>query len=402
MRSYTTLFASMRTSVPAWCRLIAILFGCALATLAQQPEAPWPAEQFLGQILTKAGTPASISFRFENRSSLDASTFKSIRRAIESEARRRNLRIVPADSAIADCRITVSENVRSLLWIAEIQEGLTSSYVMLSVPPRASTAQKPHTLSLRDSLTWSQEEPILDFARFDPGILAILTPSQVLYMMRDTHAWRETKRQPLRYERVLPRDPRGKIMLNGSAIDVFLPGMRCSAQTSAADIPCAQVDDPWPLDSAGTLKAFYSANRNFFTGALSGGQGNLPTFYSAARTTNSGQPVWVMTGANNSARMYSDFSRPLATFSDWGSDVASLKSSCGRDELIVSRPGDRSGNDAVQALEITDGEASPSTTALEFTGPVMSLSSATDSANAIVYNSVTHQYEAHILTIACD
>jgi hypothetical protein len=402
MRSYTALLAYMRTSVPVWCRLVAILFGCTFASTAQQPENPWPAERFVTQILSKAGTPASISLRFENKSTLDAASFKSIRRAIENDVRRRNLRIVVPESAIADCKITISENVQSLLWIGEIKEGLSSSYVMLSVPRPASASQRPHTLALRDSLTWSQQEPILDFVKIDPGILAVLTPSQIIYMMREAHSWRETKRQSLRYDRELPRDLRGKITLVVSAVEVFLPGVHCRAQTSDQELQCAEADDPWPLDSAGTIRAFYSANRNFFTGALIGGQGNVPAFYSAARTSNGGQPVWIMTGTNGTARMYADFTRPLATFADWGSDLASLRSNCGGDELIVSRPGDRSGNDAVQAVEISDGEASPSTIALEFPGPVMSLSSGPDFAYAIVFNSLTHQYETHVLTITCE
>jgi hypothetical protein len=109
-----------------------------------------------------------------------------------------------------------------------------------------------------------------------------------------------------------------------------------------------------------------------------------------------------VTGTNGVARLYSDWTRPLATFPDWGSDVASLKASCGRDQWIVSRPGDLSGSDAVQGVELSDLEAGPSTSSLTLAGPVLSLSSSPDSVNAVIHNSITHRYEAHVLTIICD
>lgn len=402
MRSYTALFAYMRTTVPVCCRLLAFFFGCLVAACGQQSPDAWPAAPFVTQILAKAGTPATISLRFENKSSLDASSFKSIRRAIEEEVRRRKLRVVPAESAIAECRITVSENMQSLLWIAEIKEGLTSSYVMLSVPARASAASRPRTLSLRDSVTWFQDEPILDFAKVDVANVLVLTPSHVAYLIRDAEAWREIRRQALRYDRQLPRDPHGKLVLNGNVLEAYLPGLHCGAQITEAEVSCVQVDDPWPLDPSGSLRAFYAANRNFFTGALANSQSALPPFYSAARTVHGGQPVWILAGTNGLASMYGDFSRPLATFGDWGSELASLRSGCGRDELIVSRPGDRSQKGAIQAVELTDGEAVPSTAPLEFPGPVLSLASASDLVSAVVFNLQTRQYEAHVITVACE
>jgi hypothetical protein len=148
------------------------------------------------------------------------------------------------------------------------------------------------------------------------------------------------------------------------------------------------------------LRAFHSSNKNFFTGALSGVRGTLPPFFSSAATTFSGQPAWVMTSTDGVARVYTDLAAPTATFNDWGSDVASLKA-CGRDELIVSRPGDMQGSDALQAVEISEGEASPSTIAVEFSGPVMSLTSSAESVNGVIFNHETRQYEAHVVTIAC-
>jgi hypothetical protein len=393
----------MRTSVPSWWRLIAAFFVallCCAPISAEQTNQAWPADALVSQILAKAGTPATISLRFENKSQLDAADFKAFRGSVNAEIQRRNLRIATPGTAIADCTITVSQNVNGPLAVVEIKEGLTKSYVIVSLPARTTAARKPVTLTLKDSVAWTEGEQILDFARPNENNIVVLTPNSVIYLFREFYGWREGKRQPLKYDRILPRDPRGKVVANGTAVDIHLPAVHCAAQLADQEAQCTEIDDPWPLDQTGGLRAFFSANKNFFTGALSGMRGTLPPFFSSASTIVNGQPAWVMTGTDGTARLYTELSSSAATFSDWGSDVASLKA-CDRNELIVSRPGDMQGSDAVQAIEISEGEASPSTTAIEFAGPVMSLTSSPDSVNAVIFNHETRQYEVHVLTIGC-
>jgi hypothetical protein len=272
---------------------------------------------------------------------------------------------------------------------------------MISVPRRRSSDVHGGSFSLRDTLLWSQREPILDFSR-DSANLTVLTPSALIYMVRDQGSWRESRRQTLRYTRVLPRDLRGKLSLVNNRIDVLLPGVHCTGASSDAEVSCSEVDDPWPLDASGSLRAFFSANRNFFTGALGGKRESLSPFFSAARTFNSGEAIWLMTGTDGLTRAYSDFSRPLATFSDWGSDIAAVTTNCGHEQVLVSKPGDQTDTDAIQSVEFVEGEPMPMTTALRVGGPVMGFSSVVEGVNAIVFNRNTHAYEAHVLNVSCD
>ena len=404
MRSgYTALLTLMTLHVPRWCRWIALLVGVgAMAACAQEPDPnSQPAEQFVHEMLAKAGTPATVSIRFDNRSSLSAAEFRAIRRVIEAEVRRLKLKVVSPEMAIAECNVTISENANSLLWIAQVKQGLTQSYAMISVPRRRNSDVHSSSFSLRDTLLWSQREPMLDFVR-DSANLTVLTPHAVIYMVRETGTWRESRRQTLPYARVLPRDLRGKLSLANSRIDVLLPGVHCTGGSSDAELSCAEVDDPWPLDSSGSLRAFFSSNRNFFTGALGGKRESLPPFFSAARTFNSGEAIWLMTGTDGLTRAYSDLSRPLASYSDWGSDIASVTTSCGREQVLVSKPGDQTESDAIQSVEFVEGEPMPMTTALRIAGPVMGLSSTAEGVNVIVFNRSTHAYEAHVLNVTCD
>jgi hypothetical protein len=405
MRSgYTALLTLMTLHVPRWCRWIALLLGIgATAMGAQQQPAPnaQAAEQFVREMLAKAGTPATVSIQFENRSSLSPTEFKVIRRAIEAEIRRLKLKVVSPEMAIAECRVTISENVNALLWIAQVKQGLAQSYAMLSVPRKTTSIARPPSFSLHDLLLWSQREPILDMAH-DNASLNVLTPAAVVYMARDLGSWRESRQQQLRYSRVMPRDMRGKLTIQNGTVDVLLPGIRCSGAIADAELRCAEVDDPWPLDASGSMRAFFSSNRNFFTGALSGRRESLPPFFSAARTFNSGEAIWLLAGTDGVTRAYSDFSRPAMTFQDWGSDIAAVTTTCGREQVLVSKPGDRTEPDAVQSLELLDGEATPMATALRLPGPVMGLNSTAEGVNAILYNRSTQSYEAHVLSVTCD
>jgi hypothetical protein len=402
---YTPLLIHMLSTVPVWCRRIASalgLFVLIIPGFAQQASAPANAEQFVSEMLSKAGTPATVSLVFENRSSLSAEEFKKIKHSIEAEVRRRNLKLVAPEVAIAECKVTISENARSLLWIGEVKQGLNNSYAMLAVPRSAVALPKKQVLSIRDSMLWSQPEPILDFAQTDASHLTVLGTDSVIYMVREVSGWRTEKRQTFRYGRVMPHDARGKLVLGAASVEAFLPGAHCAGSTNDQQLTCAQVDDPWPLDPSGTLRAFFAPNANFFTGAIGGRREPVPPFFSATRTFNGGEPVWIATGIDGVARLYSDWSKPLATFSDWGSDIASVAASCGREQVIVSRPGDATENDAVQAVEISEGDAQPTTVPVQFAGPLMSMSSAGESARAVVYNRSTHNYEAHVLTVVCE
>lgn len=404
MRSgYTALLTLMTLHVPRWCRWFALLAGIGVTAVCAQEPNPnsQAAEQFVHEMLSKAGTPATVSIRFENRSSLSATEFRAIRRAIEAEVRRLKLKVVSPETAIAECNVTISENANALLWIAQVKQGLTQSYAMVSVARTRSADVHGGSFSLRDTVLWSQRGPMLDFVR-DSANLTVLSPSAVIYMVREAGGWRESRRQSLRYIRVLPRDLRGKLSLANNKIDVLLPGLHCTGANSDAELSCSEVDDPWPLDASGSLRAFFSSNRNFFTGALGGKRESLPPFFSAARTFNSGEAVWLMTGTDGLARAYSDFSRPLATFSDWGSDIASVTTTCGREQLIVSKPGDRTESDAVQSVEFVDGEPMPMTATLRLAGPLLGFTSTSEGVNAIVFNRNTHAYEAHVLSVTCD
>jgi len=88
---------------------------------------------------------------------------------------------------------------------------------------------------------------------------------------------------------------------------------------------------------------------------------------------------------------------------NWGSDVASVKSSCGSGwQVLVARPGDNA-VDSLRAYELPDRDPVAVSPALDFTGGITALWSEAKgtSAVAVSRNAETGNYEAFRLAVAC-
>jgi hypothetical protein len=90
---------------------------------------------------------------------------------------------------------------------------------------------------------------------------------------------------------------------------------------------------------------------------------------------------------------------------DWGSGIASLKTSCGSGwQVLATGRGDRTDPDAVRAYEIADREPVVVSAAESFPGPITALWTQSDgtAAVAVTRNLKAGTYEAYRLAIACN
>jgi hypothetical protein len=88
----------------------------------------------------------------------------------------------------------------------------------------------------------------------------------------------------------------------------------------------------------------------------------------------------------------------------WGSEVTSVKTSCGAGwQVLSTRPTEQSG-DSVRAYEFPDRNAVPVSAAIDFSGEVMALwtEAKGDTAVAVARNRETGNYEAFRLAVACN
>ena len=130
---------------------------------------------------------------------------------------------------------------------------------------------------------------------------------------------------------------------------------------------------------------------------------SLPPFYSAVSVGDT-SPILLLTATDGRARLYSSFTQAPHVYSGWGSDLAGIRSVCGSQwQVLVTRPGDASQLDAVQAIEIVNREPVPVSAPLELSGPVTSLWTAQDgkSARLVTQDPESRRYEASLLTIDC-
>ena len=118
---------------------------------------------WLRKIVAATGN-GSIAVTIENRSSLGRREGNHSERAAQC-ACGDGCGLIGADVASTPVQISLSENLTSYVWVAQISEnGSDAMVVMVSIPRPAADAV-PHEsvpLSLRKTLLWTQAELILD------------------------------------------------------------------------------------------------------------------------------------------------------------------------------------------------------------------------------------------------
>ncbi len=126
-----------------------------------------------------------------NRSSLNAASADDIRRGLLTELASKGARFITAEQAAARVRVSLSEDLQSYVWVAEIRLSANeTSVVMISLPRPATPVVEPQAwpMALHKTLLWSQPERILDVAAVEgnPARLLVLDSNGVTsYRLQD-------------------------------------------------------------------------------------------------------------------------------------------------------------------------------------------------------------------------
>lgn len=388
-----------------------VLLALAVSVAAQQ-NSPSPlvaaAGDLVQQILSRSGSPSAVSVSFQNLSAMPAETQEALQIALLNGFRDAGVRVEKPETALADVQIIFSEDWQGYIWIAVIHVGSSSQIVMkkLARPERSAAARAP-ALTLRKNPVWEQDDPILDFF-VDNQNLVVLEPDQVSLYANDAGQWRGRYTLAINHDQPWPRDLRGRLKVNNSQINAYLPGTFCAGSLAPPSLECRASDDPWPVDH-GQIVAFYSPRRNFFSGILSGpsaGASVIP-FFAGAAWPSGDQQQWLFAGADGRTRLYQNsLSAPAAVYNSWGSGLAGVHSNCGSGwQMLVSAPTDSIHPDSIQALEIAGREAQPVSAAIDLAGPVLALwtsGKSGEAVNAVMQSTVTGRYEAFTLTVTCN
>jgi len=388
------------------------------------------ARQLAHKIAAAAG-PGAFALEVTNRSSLDDKSVREVRSALEAELQLEGVHATKAERAIGTVEVVLSESLREYVWTAEIVIGSDEKKVAMVSLPRSPTgtpfaAAMP--IVLKATLLFAQEQPMLDVSLVEMpgGSRMIVLDDRMVAIYRHqganpagpnpARAWELETSSPIAHSRAFPRDVRGRLLLRRDHLfDAYLPGTFCRSNSSAVaplSLICNDTDDPWPLTpDDGSVRAFYAASRNFFTGALSPGIGkvsNVPSFYSAAALPHSSYTLWAFAAVDGSLHLVDGITDQAIRGARWGSDVAAVHSTCGTGTQLlvpeVDNPAHRdTERDGLRAFEIPDRDPVGVSSAVEFDGRIVALwpESSGNSATAIVRRKDTGWYEAYRVSISC-
>jgi hypothetical protein len=402
-------------------KLLSLLFG--LTPLLCASTFSDTASQMARKIAAASG-PGAFTIEISNRSSLDDKSLRQIRGDLEYELHSLGVQSAKTDQSAGAISIVLSESLREYVWTAAITIGSDEKKFALVSTPRpfsSSAFNAAPTVILKSAFLFEQERPILDAALVE---IDIPSASRLLVLESDDVAiyhhlpgsgrWELETALPIIHSRAFPRDLRGRLFLRRDHLfDAYLPGTLCrSSATAPLTLSCTDTDDPWPLAADdNSVRGFYAAARNFFTGAISPAIGkisNVPAFYSVAVLPRANYPLWVFTAVDGSVHLVDGITdqrvRGMSDGKDhWGSDLAAVRSPCGMGtQLIVSESGSPE-RDALRVFEIADRDPATASSPLEFDGEISALWPSADStgAVAIVRHKSTGWYEADRISISC-
>ena len=407
-------------------QLAAILASvlAALAAAAQPAPSPWdsPAAALADQVANLMG-PGQARLAIRNQSTLSIDQIPAIRKSLEQALKSRGILASGAESATT-IRLTLSENLRQRLWVAEVIEGSQTRVAIVSVD--AGRAPRPQTqagLTLRSQTLFTTPDPVLA-ALFTTAGLIVVEPEEIVAYTGAPGAWQQQKRFAIGQRRPLARDPRALILPDlatdptAPAFQVFLPGAFCTGAPAPAQptgdwsIHCRESDDPWqlsPADAAAPFKAFYNATRNYFTGITSLNlAADLPPFYTAAIIPRPSAPAPLINSIDGKIQLIEAGTlKPVSGARDWGSDFAALHSACGAGVQIIASGSGEATADSLRAFELPGQEAIPASAPLAMNGTVTALWPAPDGKSVLTVvrtapSQQTDQYEVDRVTATCD
>jgi hypothetical protein len=291
--------------------------------------------------------------------------------------------------AAATLTVTLSENQRGPLLVAELTRNEESSVFLAPFDAgRPAVNPAPPGLTLEARLVWEQTRPILDLALAGDYTI-VLEPDGVAVYQRTESGHRLRSKGSPPPGAPLPRDPRGRLVVEGDIVRAYWPGRLCRARIDGGNLACDDRTGDWPLDGAAIpLPASLAARRNFFEAPP------MPPFYTAARWRDG----WALATLDGQTRLFDPTGNPTAALGDWGTDIAALDSCTGERFLAGPRGG------ALEAFTIaSDNRPAPVAKPLPLAGRLAALWPAEQpgSVTAVTHSPETGRYAAHRVSLAC-
>jgi hypothetical protein len=360
-----------------------LLFGWALLLEAQSPPSAMAetAAQLAARISSLLPRRTTVSLEWQNLTNIPAAEWLNFRNLLPDELRKAGLETAGAGTAAksleARVRVTLSEDARGLLLVAEVSSGDNRQIVM--VPWNSpSSAQIKARITLSQKLLLAQAGPILDILLVDSDsqMLVLSTNKLASYRLMGDK-WTPSSAVSLVLSRPLPRDPRGRLEGTADGFRAYLPTATCQGTWNPdIKLACVNGTETWP-----DTQARWVADRNTLES-----EGTKARFFASANGLFS----------TADGRVEDRAGQPIAGAEGWGSDIAGTTDPCGTGTAVIAS-GANADREELRVYEIANGQATPASDAVSLPGPVTALWPAV----LVVRNLQTGQYEASRLALAC-
>jgi hypothetical protein len=412
--------------------LLAVFSSTILAQTSSPPSQPAPVVQppvspkwneavsaLAEKIASAISSSHTITLDVKGISTSNPAEIAPLQEALEMELMRRYIRVVRSPSSTPDSttpvQVTISESAENYLLVGEI--GRRGSRIVRIAPFPKATDKGPKerkpTFSLQRNLVYIGPEIIIDFDKKDflEGLVTqvnVLNPT--LLISHDAYSGDPAAfaGSTPRSKTKLPRDQRGTwLKTSEGQLKAYIPGVQCVSTTGLwSAFWCGpNPNQAWQL--GGGLQSLYVANRNFFESFVEDENSWLAKkipFFSVASYPFDHAHYRILTELDGKARLYESDAKPVATFSGWGDNIASIRTACDKGwKVLVTGTGDWTEPDQVQIYEITGSQAAAIGRPLDFPGPITEMWPSEDakSARVVSRNLQTGMYEASIVSVSC-
>ena len=343
---------------------------------------------------------ATVNFEQHNRSSLNDADFFSVWKAFQDELQRRGARIGTAESGVKVV-LTISGNLTGYVGVAQVEREsnpevfIEALGLVADTPPGESQA----AFALEKEFLFAQDAQMVDVVmeRGPNRTQALGTQAIFSYELRGGQ-WMLSSTSRLPAHEASRRELSGFLFLGVDSETIYLPGEFCGLSDGDAE--------GWSCRANQQHLPVRAVSPELLAGK------KISAWHSAAQFEVEGHPRLMVTGQDALAHLYEDDPEPVASFPNWGNEIASVHTKCGSGwQLLVTSKGDWTAADTVQAFQIEERSARAVSPQVSFPGPVIALhsptargadsASAPDNAVAVIHNLQTGRYEAYRLSINC-
>ena len=362
-----------------------------------QQEWPRAARELAAKILAITGPVERIHISVHGGEGPEGESVVAAQRELEKDFQRRGIGLVPEAEGAVAVALTVSENLQGLVWIAEIRRGDYRDAAMVSLPsPAPGGERNPPSVIIQLRPVFQQKRPILDLIRLENELI-VLDPQNISLYKR-SEGWEFLRAVALPHppdSPPLPRDPRGRLMLHGPALEVYFAGGHLTLQADLSGMAEVSSSAGWPWEARNSELV---AGRNYFRAE------GLPPFYSMARFGSQTDLRRLVAGLDGKTSLYGPDGEVITAFAGWGSDITALSPACGEGfQVLAVIPGENDLPDSIQVYRITDRRAVAMSSPTRLPGTVTALWSASGerAAMLVCHNPTAKRYEAFEASVIC-